>query len=45
MDIDVNKVKEVRENTGAGIMAAKKALEDSNGDVDKAQEILRARSI
>ena len=45
MDIDVNKVNEVWENTGAGIMAAKKALEDSNGDVDKAQEILKEQGL
>jgi len=45
MDIDVNKVKEVREKTGAGIMAAKKALEDSNGDVDKAEEILKKQGL
>ena len=45
MDIDVNKVKEVREKTGAGIMAAKKALEDSNGDVDKAEEMLKEQGL
>ena len=45
MDIDVKKVKEVREKTGAGIMAAKKALEDSNGDVDKAEEMLKKQGL
>ena len=45
MDIDVKKVKEVREKTGAGIMAAKKALEDSSGDVDKAEEILKEQGL
>ena len=45
MDIDVSKVKEVREKTGAGIMAAKKALEDSNGDVTKAEEILKQQGL
>ena len=45
MDIDVKKVKEVREKTGAGIMAAKKALEDSSGDVDKAEEILKKQGL
>tara|TARA_E500000081_G_scaffold105849_1_gene107467 strand:- start:59 stop:553 length:495 start_codon:yes stop_codon:yes gene_type:complete len=45
MDIDVKKVKEVREKTGAGIMAAKKALEDSNGDVGKAEEILKEQGL
>ena len=45
MDIDVKKVKEVREKTGAGIMAAKKALEDSNGDVGKAEEVLKEQGL
>ena len=45
MDIDVKKLIEVREKTGAGIMAAKKALEDSSGDVDKAEEILKEQGL
>jgi elongation factor Ts len=34
-------VKELREQTGAGMMQCKKALSDSAGDVEKALEILR----
>ena len=45
MDIDVSKVKEVREKTGAGIMAAKKALEETGGDVSKAEEILKQQGL
>ncbi len=38
-------VKKLREVTGAGIMECKKALEESNGDFKKAQEIVRERGI
>lgn len=34
-------VKELREQTGAGIMECKRALEESNGDLKKAADILR----
>ena len=36
-------VKALREMTGAGMMDCKEALEESGGDVDKAQEILRVK--
>lgn len=36
-------VKKLREMTGAGMMASKKALEESNGDFEKAVEILRIK--
>jgi len=45
MEIDVSKVKELREKTGAGVMAAKKALEESNGDVTKAEDILKKQGL
>ena len=41
MSITAALVKEVRERTGAGMMECKKALVDSNGDVDSAIEALR----
>ena len=41
MSITAALVKEVRERTGAGMMECKKALVDSNGDVDSAIETLR----
>lgn len=41
MGISVEDIKKLREQTGAGMMAAKKALEEANGDFTKAQEVLR----
>ena len=41
MAISVEDIKKLREQTGAGMMAAKKALEEANGDFTKAQEVLR----
>jgi elongation factor Ts len=38
-------VKELREQTGAGIMECKKALEEAKGDVAKAVEVLRKRGM
>ncbi len=38
-------VKELREKTGAGIMDAKRALEQSSGDMTKASEILRQQGL
>lgn len=41
MAIDAKTVGELRERTGAGMMAVKRALTESNGDVDAAIEILK----
>ncbi len=41
MGVSVEDIKKLREQTGAGMMAAKKALEEANGDFTKAQENLR----
>jgi elongation factor Ts len=38
-------VSELRVRTGAGMMDCKRALEESNGDMDKASEILRKKGI
>jgi elongation factor Ts len=38
-------VKELREKTNAGMMDCKRALEESGGDVAKAEEILRKKGI
>ncbi len=43
MAISANQVKELREKTGAGMMDCKKAMEESNGDFEKAIEILRKK--
>jgi elongation factor Ts len=42
-DITPQKVKELRERTGAGMMDCKRALEEAAGDVDKAVALLRER--
>lgn len=38
-------IKELRERTGAGVMEAKKALEEANGDMEKAVTILREKGV
>ena len=43
--IPVELVKELRDRTGAGIMACKKALIETDGDVEKAVEHLRKKGI
>jgi len=45
MEITAAQVKELREKTGAGIMDAKKALIESEGDMEKATEILRQKGV
>jgi elongation factor Ts len=42
-DISAQAVKELRERTGAGIMDSKRALEETDGDSDKAIALLRER--
>ena len=39
--ITASMVKELRERTGFGMMDCKRALQDSNGDIEKAIELLR----
>ncbi|MEN1926210.1 translation elongation factor Ts [Luteimonas qiangzhengi] len=41
MEITASLVKELRERTGAGMMECKKALVETNGDIDAAAEALR----
>ena|SRR5688572_16914520 len=42
-DISASMVKELRERTGSGMMECKKALQESNGDMEKAIDYLRSR--
>jgi elongation factor Ts len=44
-DITASMVKELRECTGAGMMECKKALTESEGDLDSAVDILRTRGL
>ena len=41
MDITTNQIKNLRDLTGVSVMQCKKALEESNGDVEKAKILLR----
>ena len=45
MKIDTKMIAELRQRTGAGMMDCKKALEENNGDMNKAAEWLRAKGI
>ncbi len=45
MNITAQMVKELREKTGAGMMDAKKALVEADGNMEKASEILRQKGI
>lgn len=45
MEIPVKLVKELRDRTGAGFMDAKKALEETGGDMEKALDVLRTRGL
>ncbi len=45
MTITATQVKELRDKTGAGIMDAKKALAETEGNVDKAVELLRQKGM
>lgn len=45
MSVSIAQVKELRERTGAGVLAAKKTLVETNGDIDKAIKLLRERGI
>lgn len=44
MAISAEAVKELRDKTGISMMECKKALEEASGDMDKAVELLQARS-
>ncbi len=43
--ISAEMVKKLREMTGAGMLECKKALEEAQGDMEKAKEILRIRGL
>ncbi|NOZ24975.1 MAG: translation elongation factor Ts [Nitrospirae bacterium] len=45
MTVTADMVKRLREQTGAGMMDCKKALSESNGDFDKAVEVLRKKGL
>ncbi len=45
MAITIEMVKELRAATGAGMLDCRKALEEANGDVQKAMELLRQKGM
>ena len=45
MEITAGMVKELREMTGSGMMDCKRALVESNGNIDKAVEYLREKGL
>jgi len=45
MGISAQEVKKLRDKTGAGMMDCKKALQEADGDLDKATDILRRQGI
>jgi elongation factor Ts len=44
-EIPAELVKRLRESSGAGMMDCKKALQDADGDIDKAFELLREKNL
>jgi elongation factor Ts len=44
MSISASQVKELREMTGVGMMECKKALVETDGDLEKAVDLLRSNS-
>ncbi len=45
MAIDIEQLKKLREETGAGVMDVRKALEESNGDLDKARKWIKEKAV
>jgi elongation factor Ts len=45
MTISIEQIKQLREETGAGVLDCRKALETYNGDFDKALEYLREKGL
>ena len=45
MEVSIETIKALRQQTGAGIMDCKRALEQAKGDLHKAEELLREQGI
>ena len=45
MTISVEDIKQLREETGIGMMDCKRALAEANGDIERAKEILREQGL
>lgn len=45
MDIKTEDIKKLREETGAGVVDCKKALQEAEGDYDKAVELIKEKGV
>ena len=45
MAVSTETIKELRQSSGAGVMDCKRALEEADGDLERASEILRQRGL
>jgi elongation factor Ts len=45
LEISIDLVKELKEQSGAGVMACRKALLETQGDTEKARELLKQRGL
>ena len=45
MPVSTEDVKKLRDETGAGVMDAKRALDEANGNFDRAKALLRVRGV
>ena len=45
MEVSVESIKELREQTGAGIMDCKRALQETKGNMDEAEQYLISKGI
>jgi elongation factor Ts len=45
MAVTIEQIKQLREQTGAGVMDSRKALEQAGGDFDKALELIREKGM
>lgn len=44
-EVSAKRVKELRDRTGAGMMDSKRALQDADGDLEKAEVLLRTKGL
>jgi len=45
MSVSASQVKELRERTGAGMMDCKRALSETDGDLERAVSVLREKGL
>ncbi len=45
MTVNIDEIKKLRQLTGAGVMDARQALQETNGDIDKAKEWIKQKGL